>query len=242
LGTVGKALQLLDLFTQVRPSIGLSDLARLAGVNKATCFRLMAELQAAGLVEQAGPAREYRLGPAVLGLAARREAHVPTRDAALPVLHRLAEVTGETAHLSHRVGGDLRTLAFAYGAQHGIRVMMEDADILPWTRTASGLVVLAHLAPADREPILALAPVDSARLAAIQAEGLTTAEGTFETDVIGTAAPLFGPDGTCRGAVAVAAPAVRATPAARASIAAHLGQAAADITALWGGPARKDPS
>jgi DNA-binding IclR family transcriptional regulator len=235
-GTVAKALQLLDLFTTARPSIGLSDLARLAGVNKATCFRLMAELQGAGLVEQAGAAREYRLGPAVLGLAARREAHVPTRDAALPALHRLAALTGETAHLSYRVGGDLRTLAFAYGAQHGVRVMMDDADLLPWTRTASGLVVLAHLAEADRPAILG----DNARatltlLETVRGTGLATAEGTFEAEVVGIAAPLFGPDGPCVGAVAVAAPAARATPAARAAITAALRQTATEITHLWGG-------
>ncbi len=101
--------------------------------------------------------------------------------------------------------------------------MMEDADLLPWTRTASGLVVLAHLAPADRDPVLAQAPVDPARLDAIRTAGLTTAEGTFETDVIGTAAPLFGADGVCTGAVAVAAaPTSRATPAARANIAAQV--------------------
>jgi DNA-binding IclR family transcriptional regulator len=242
MGTVAKGLQLLSVFSRTRPSVGLSDLARLTGVSKATCFRLMAELQDHGFVEQWGPAREYRLGPAVLGLAALREAHVPTREAALPVLERLAAATGETAHLSHRVGGELRTLAFAYAAQHGIRVMMEDADNLPWTRTASGLVVLAHLAPADRDLVLAQAPVDPARLHAIRAAGLTTAEGTFETDVIGTAAPLFGADGQCTGAVAVAAPASRASPAARANIAAQVRQAAADITTLWGGPARKDAS
>ena len=129
MGTVAKALELLTVFSRTRPQVGLSDLARMTGMNKATCFRLMAELQARGFVEQTGPAREYRLGPAVLGLAALREANVPTREAALPALQYLAESTGETAHLSHRVGDDLRTLAFVYSAAHGSKVMMEDADL-----------------------------------------------------------------------------------------------------------------
>ena len=50
MGTVSKALELLDLFTRGRPQIGLSELARLSQVNKATCFRLMSELQNHGLV------------------------------------------------------------------------------------------------------------------------------------------------------------------------------------------------
>ena len=74
MGTVSKALDLLNLFNRAQPLIGLSDLSRLAGVNKATCYRLMSELQAHGLVEQVGSGREYRLGPAVLRLAALREA------------------------------------------------------------------------------------------------------------------------------------------------------------------------
>jgi len=88
-GTVSKALDLLDLFSRAQPLIGLSDLSRQARVNKATCYRLMSELQSYGLVEQIGSGREYRLGPALLRLAALREAAVPTRDATLPLFRRL---------------------------------------------------------------------------------------------------------------------------------------------------------
>lgn len=95
MGTVTKALELLNLFTKGRPLIGLSDLARLADLNKATCYRLISELCDFGLVEQIGTAREYRLGPAVLRLSALREAQVPTREAAMPVLQALAQKTGK---------------------------------------------------------------------------------------------------------------------------------------------------
>jgi DNA-binding IclR family transcriptional regulator len=97
MGTVSKALELLDFFSIARPLIGLSDLARLADLNKATCFRLVSELCDFGLIEQVGTAREYRLGPSLLRLAALREAQVPTRDAAMPTLQALAAKTGETA-------------------------------------------------------------------------------------------------------------------------------------------------
>jgi DNA-binding IclR family transcriptional regulator len=72
MGTVGKALDLLDLFTKAQPQHGLSHLARSSGLNKATCHRLLTELESRGLLEQTGPAREYRLGPAVLRLSALR--------------------------------------------------------------------------------------------------------------------------------------------------------------------------
>ena len=45
MGTVSKALSLLTNFNQSRTEIGLSEIARLAGVNKATAYRLLSEVE-----------------------------------------------------------------------------------------------------------------------------------------------------------------------------------------------------
>ena len=249
MGTVSKALELLDYFTHQRPLIGLSDLARLSGLNKATCFRLMSDLGSAGLVEQVGAGREYRIGAGVLRLAALREAHVPTRETAMPVLQRLADTTGETAHLSLVIAGRLVTLAFAYSAAHGTRVMMEDADTLPWHATSSGHAVLAFLPKDQREALLAapLAAVtgetvtDTARLLALLEKvrklGMAETAGTFESDVESCAVPLFDATGAVIGALGTAAPALRLTPALRAKIRSATLRAAIEILHLWGGHA-----
>ena len=247
MGTVGKALELLDLFTHRQPQMGLSQIARASGLNKATCHRLLQEMEACGLVEQTGPAREYRLGPAVLRLASLREAAVPTRDAAMPALRTLAEATRETAHLSHLVAGRLQTLAFAYSNRHAMAVRMEDADFLPFHATASGLVVLAYLDLAKSETILA-APLPQvtlttttepavllARLPAIRAQGHAETDSTFEPDVHGIAMPLFDAQTTCIGSIAVATPSSRMTADQRQLTLTALAQAAAQITQAWGG-------
>lgn len=236
MGTVGKALDLLDLFTRAEPQLGLSQLARASGLNKATCHRLLTELESRGLLEQVGPAREYRLGPAVLRLSALREAAVPTREAAMPVLRKLAEATGETAHLSHLVAGKLQTLAFAYASRGGVKVMMEDADFLPVHATASGAAVLAF--DADPETIIAASPDPEtlhARVATARAKGYAETVSTFEKDVHSLAVPLFDPSGHCTGALAVAAAAPRMTPALHATVIRELALAGAEITQLWGG-------
>jgi DNA-binding IclR family transcriptional regulator len=236
MGTVGKALDLLDLFTGSQPQHGLSDLARASGLNKATCHRLLTELESRGLLEQTGPAREYRLGPAVLRLASLREATVPRREAAMPILRRLAEATGETAHLSQLVAGRLTTLAFAYSSRPGVKVMMEDADILPFHVTASGAAVLAHL-PDAKARIAAAPDPDSLRQRVETALERRYAEtlSTFEKDVHSLAVPLFDASGACVGALAVAAAAPRITPALHATITGELTLAGAEITHLWGG-------
>lgn len=236
MGTVGKALDLLDLFTRSEPSLGLSQLARASGLNKATCHRLLTELASRGLLEQVGSAREYRLGPAVLRLSALREAAVPTREAAMPVLRRLAEATGETAHLSHLVAGRLQTLAFAYAARGGVKVMMEDADFLPFHSTASGAAVLAFGGLPQAQVAAAPDPEAlTARIAAARAKGYAETVSTFEKDVHSLAVPLFDATGACTGALAVAAAAPRMTPDLHATIARELTKAGAEITHLRGG-------
>ncbi len=82
MGTTSKALSLLDFFSRAQPLIGLSQMSRLAGINKASTHRLLGELADFGLVEQVTPGREYRLGPAFLRLAALREQNVPMRETA----------------------------------------------------------------------------------------------------------------------------------------------------------------
>ena len=247
MGTVTKALELLNLFTRQRPLIGLSDLARLADLNKATCYRLVSSLCDFGLVEQVGATKEYRLGPAVLRLSALREAQVPTRDAAMPVLQALAQRTGETAHLSLLMGGKLHTLGFAYATQHMTRVTMEDAEVLPFHATSSGLVVLAFQQKPFREAVLA-EPIPRltgrtetapdalrAHLAEVRGQGLAESRGAFQAEVHSMAVPLFDALGACVGAVAVAALASRMSEDQRRLIRFALTDAGQEITTLWGG-------
>jgi DNA-binding IclR family transcriptional regulator len=248
MGTTSKALTLLDYFTRSRAEIGLSDLARLSGTNKATCFRLMAELQEHGLIELTAT-KTYRIGPAVLRLAALREATVPTRDAAMPVLQALARATGETAHMSHLVADRLVTLAFAYAPNHAIKVMMEDADVLPFHATSSGLAVLAHLSADQQAAILAqpragltshsLLETGSikAELARIGSRGWAETAETFEMGVASVAVPLFDGNAACIGAVAVAAPTTRLHGVVRAAIIQSTIKAATDIMGVQGGVA-----
>lgn len=247
MGTIAKALELLDLFTRAQPLIGLSELSRLAKLNKATCYRMVTELADFGLVEQVGSSREYRLGPAVLRLSALREAQVPTRDAAMPVLYALAQSTGETAHLSLLTGQLLRPLAFAYSARHITKVTMEDTTNLPFHATSSGLAVLAFQPNAFQDAVLS-APLAKltghtetnrsalrVRLGQIRHHGIAHSIGGYEAEVNSMAVPLFDALGLCSGAVAVAAVGSRMTEAQRGLIQTALIRAGSKITALWGG-------
>ena len=247
MGTVSKALSLLDFFNRAQPLIGLSELARLSGMNKATVHRLMTELAEQGFVEQAGSGREYRLGPAFLRLASLREAAVPMRDLCQQVLRSLSDATEETAHVSLLQGDRLVTLAYAYSPHHGTRVTMEDADILNFHGTSSGLSVLAFSAPDFVDMVLSrplavrtsdtVTDPDRIRdmLTEIHATGIAENVGGFEEDVHSHAVPIFDASQAVIGAVAVAAPVPRMTPEQRLKIRRAVKQHALDLTRLLGG-------
>ena len=247
MGTVSKALNLLGYFNHGRLEIGLSDLTRLSGMNKATVYRLMTELQAVGFVEQVDGARSYRLGPQVLRLAALREASVPILSASRRVLRELSEETGETTHLSLLQGDQLASLSHAYAPQHATKVMMEDAEVLTFHGTASGLAVLgfaddSFVATILDGPLEARTPQTQTDPAAIRGlidaarrTGMAQSVGGFEAEVHSHAVPIFGPDRAVLGALAVAAPSSRMTDTQKQAIPRALRAAGLALTQRIGG-------
>jgi len=247
MGTTSKALSLLELFSRSTAQIGLSDMARCAGFNKATTHRLLTELANFGFVEQLDASREYRLGPAFLRLAALREATVPLREIASDVLNNLSRTTGETTHMSQLQGHTLSTLAYAYSDAHGTQVRMEDATALMLHATSSGLAVLAFSPPEFVDQRLQ-APLKArtsetvtdanqirALLPKIRKQGYAVSVGGFELDVYSHAVPLFDANSRCTGAIAVAAPTTRMDDALKTTIQNALFQHTNRLTRLLGG-------
>ncbi|GAB4361592.1 MAG: IclR family transcriptional regulator [Oricola sp.] len=247
MGTVSKALSLLTNFNQSRTEIGLSEIARLAGINKTTAYRLLTELQASGFVEQVGPEKAWRLGPEILRLARLREAAVPLATASRSILERIAEQTHETAHVSVLRGTELNAVAHVYSTRHATRVMMEDAERLSLHGTGSGLAVLAFSPDAFVDSVLArplarhtpdtVTDPDALRalLGPIRESGVAESVGGFEADVHSHAAPVFNSDGLPVGALAVAAPVARVTPDRAAVIRDAVVRGALELTRAIGG-------
>lgn len=247
MGTVSKALSLLGYFSRARSEIGLSEMSRLSGMNKATVYRLLTELADQGFVEQVGSGREYRLGAVFPRLAALREASVPTQEVAQNVLNRLSEATGETAHMSMRQGDDLGVVCFSYSTTHGTRVTMEDAETIAFHSTSSGQAVLAYSPEAFVDAVLSVPlakktehtetdpDIVRARLKDVRACGIAESVSGHEMDVHSHACPIFDAGQVCYGAVAVAAPVARMTPELRARIRSEVARAALELTRLLGG-------
>ncbi|MFN3282048.1 MAG: IclR family transcriptional regulator [Tabrizicola sp.] len=249
--TVAKALSLLDYFSESEPEIGLSELARRSGVDKATVHRMLSVMCDHGLLEKRGDARLYRLGAGVLRLARVRETAFPVSAVFQQSLDALSAQIGETAHASLVSGRALATIGVSE-ASRGSRVSLVAGEILPFHSTASGLAVLAFSRPevVDRvlaEPLTARTsrtPTDPgiirARLQEVRLTGYAEADQTNEDDVYGIAMPVFDTDGTPAGAVAVAVPAHRMTNDLRRQIIAALFTESGKLTAGIGGHSSAD--
>jgi DNA-binding IclR family transcriptional regulator len=244
--TVAKALTLLDYFSEDTPEVGLSELARRSGLDKATVHRMMGSMADAGIVEQRGDTRLYRLGPGLLRLARIREAAFPIASIVQPALEDLSARTGETAHASLISGRVLATIGICE-SHKGSRVSLKAGELLPFHSTASGLTAVAFASPELRNrvfgaPLVAKTrftvtdlPTLQARIEIVRQTGFAEADQTNEEDVYGTAAPMFDRDGLACGAIAVATPSHRMSEQLRRQIIVETLEAARAVTTSTGG-------
>lgn len=253
MGTISKALDLLGLFTSDRAEIGLSECVRLSGRDKATVHRHLTELEANGFLEQHPETRAYRLGPALLRLAAVREACFPVRKLLRPIVEGLSDTVGELAHASLLQGDALSPVFHADPCRHGTQVHFDPAEVLPLHATSSGLAVLAFGPEALRARILARPLAHHTRdtvtdpealrrlIAETRARGISHLSGAFDEEVASQGAPLLAEGGRVIGALSVAVPKVRANPERRDTIIRHLRLAACDASLSLGADARDIP-
>jgi IclR family transcriptional regulator, acetate operon repressor len=243
--TVDKALELLNLFTQARAHIGLSEIARLAGLDKATVHRMLGSLAKHGLVEQDQHSRLYRLGAGTLRLARNREASFPTAALVEDILQGLTAKTGETSHASLIAGGQLATIGLVPGNKT-VHVTLDAGEALPFHATASGLACLAYLPPVHfstvmKRKLAAYTPhtpttpeAVEAAVQQVRAKGYAVSDQSYESDVFGIAAPVFAETGFACGAIAVATPAHRMTADIETTILNHVLAAALTLTRRMG--------
>lgn len=252
MGTITKALELLGFFSRKRPEIGLTEFVRLSGRDKATVHRHLVELEENGFVEQHPISRSYRLGPAILRLTAVRETTHPIRSVFRPIVEQLARQTGELCHMSLLQGKSLSPVFHADPQQHGTQVLFDEGEILPLHATSSGLAVLAFSSAEFVDGVLSK-PLEAytdktytdrscirARIDDVKREGVCRLDQAFDSEVSSMGGPIFGPDGSPIGAIAVAVPTVRVTQEKMSEVRTALDAAIKRATVSIGGVFPRD--
>ncbi|MDI3318017.1 MAG: IclR family transcriptional regulator [Bacillota bacterium] len=247
IGSLARALQLLEQFTARQDEWGVRELALATGMSKATVSKVMATFRAHGYVVQDPLTRRYRLGPAFIsgGRVAARRLNVV--EAARPVLERLAGQTGETAVLMLRAGWRSVCVATAEAPRSSIRVAATVGRYASLHAGASNKPILAFLGDAEIEEYLASpffvprgprsiteAGAMRAHLAEIRRTGVAFSSSEVEPGVSACGAPVFGPGGAVVGAVSVTGPADRLAGEAMAAAGVYVRQAAEELSRALG--------
>jgi DNA-binding IclR family transcriptional regulator len=216
---LGRALAVLDTFSNERPEQALGTIAQNAGLPSATAYRLVNELVAWGALERVARGR-YRVGLRLWQLGSLAPEARALRDVALAFLHDLLEVTHEVAHLAVRDGDRVLYLERLMGRPE-VHVRSRVARRLPLHATGPGKVLLAH-APDDvvaqvlARPLPRLArntitdpDVLRDALTAIRADGYCISREETTDGASSVAAPVRGPGGDVVAAISVVVPADR---------------------------------
>ena len=94
------SLRLFNLFSVEEPELQLEDMASRLKVGQSTAYRLVHTLIEEGFIVRDPSARSYRLAASVLALGHTIITKLDLCHLSLDILEKLAEVTGETAHIS----------------------------------------------------------------------------------------------------------------------------------------------
>lgn len=155
--SVRRALLTLELLAGAPSGRGVSELARELGVHKSSASRLLATLQAGGVVDVDATSGRYELGAGILRLAARTADRLDLAQISLPFLRRLAERSGETAYLSVRRGFH-RVAVQEVESANPVRMVAGVGHPYPLYRGAPSKILLAALPDDEIGTILAAIP------------------------------------------------------------------------------------
>jgi len=247
-GSVGRALSIMEALPGGRDGIRASELARAVGVNPSTASRLLATLAAHRMAERT-PQGTWRLGLGLLELSDRVLSGLDVRERARPWLRWLVEETGETATLSLPGAGEAITIDFVPSPRSVVSMARVGRPSAPHA-TATGKVMLVFGAGGAQDPLRVAKDLGrlerftertvcdpealAEELRVTGRRGVASAIGEREPDLAALAAPVRGRSGELSAIVGLQGPVARLPAARRGELEPVLLRAAAEIAAALG--------
>lgn len=212
--SIGKALELLLVFSDATKSMSVSEISSRLGIHKSTASRILTTLMRYRFVERDPDSGRYSVGPGILSLAGLALARYQLPSSARRELEILAELTGETVTVGGWNGREAVNLDQILGPA-GYPHFAPPGRINPVHCTAFGKTFLAHQPPEIVDELL-VGPLAQFTVATItdplrlreeldrvRAQGYAESRGEFTDDAFTIAAPVFSSSGRIAYAVAV---------------------------------------
>ncbi|WSQ13999.1 IclR family transcriptional regulator [Streptomyces sp. NBC_01231] len=244
--SVNRAISILQVLA-LRGAAGVTQIAGELDVHKSTVFRLLATLEARGLVEQDASRGQYRLGHGVVQLAAGATRKYDISVISRPICQELAETIGESVNIAIRDGHDLVTIDQVMG-NASVTTVDWVGQRNPLHTTAPGKLFLATMPEADRRSILDqglerhtdYTIVDAKelekQLAQVRVLGYAYTEQEHEIGLTAVSAPIRAANGGMIAAMVVSGPSFRITSETIPEVAEKVVSAAAAISERNGFP------
>src|ERR1700741_4907324 len=210
-----RGFAVLDAFTTDASALSLSEIARRAGLPLTTTHRLVAELRVAGALERDVDGT-YRIGLRLWEIGSLAPRGVPLREAALPFLEDLYEVTHENVQLGVREGREVVYIERIAGRQ-AVGVLTRVGGRFPLHASGIGLVLLAHAPERVQREVLEgplrrftdYTVTDPARLERIlvqvRRDGVAISDRQVTREGLSRTAPVTGASGEVIAALSVVA-------------------------------------
>ena len=152
--SLARGLAVIRGFTQQKRSLTISQLSQRTGIPRAAVRRCLYTLSRLGLVASED-GRTFALRPKILGLGHAYLSSTTLASSAQPVLDRISDVLHESSSIALLDGDEILYVARSSTTR---RIMSVDLGIgtrLPAYCTSMGRVLLAHLAPSERDDYFA---------------------------------------------------------------------------------------
>lgn len=180
-------LQILDLFGDTSPVLGIGEMARQLGVHRSTASRLAATLASCGYLARTPDPGRYRLGPRLLNLGQLAVPEADLRVIAAEELGKLVERVGETAHVGVLDQREVTSILVLDGWQP-LRLHGQVGKRSPAHCSSLGKALLSCLTPAQLAEIYAggrletCTPHSIRTLNALRADLAATRERRYSLD------------------------------------------------------------
>lgn len=246
--TLRRGLAILDVFAAGRSELGVNEIAREVKVHKSTVSRLCATLEQAGYLDRSEHTGKFRLGPRIFQLVGVPLPTIDLQRAARPVLLKLVEDCGETAHLGVLEGREVVTVEVVDG-HYTVRMEARVGRRAPVHASALGKSILAWLPASEIDRVLEGRPLarftantitDRAllteHLAEVRAQGYAVDLEELEDGLRCVGAPVRGTSGQVVAALSISGPRDRFTSQAIPRLARLVRQRADELSVRLGAP------
>jgi DNA-binding IclR family transcriptional regulator len=217
-GSVQRAIDVLDALAEARTELGTNEIARRTGVNVSSISRLLSTLATAGLVQYVPSTGRYRLGIRIMHLANATRDSLDIRQLARPFLEELGEITGETSTLSLPDVHDLITIDFV-PSPRSVRSVARIGRNSVAHATAAGKVLLAWGGQLPDGPLTAYTEHTitdrdalAVEIARVRERGWAQAVDEREEELSAVAVPVLGGAGALVAVLGVQGPTGRFGP------------------------------